>query len=351
MELKVISKPSNKVKPSTEDGWVKRVKKTQELFISHLPKDLTQYNHLPSFDIESILFNKPLSALECSQVLCDMPIKPMKCMMLIDLGCHMWTQANMEKLLLWIGKGGEKIGCLNLGKAQLTMGAWSCLFQWLSVGNIQLECLDLGQATMSLSKVKWLQGICKNELVMLEKLDLGESTWGEEHVKVFLWNLFTGYNALTRLSLSATKMPAAGVDLLMYYLQSPHCGIKVFSSGITNLGDTGLSRILDKALQKESSLEACILSEQNFNQNNADKLASVIKKNCRLQHLALLDCGWGHDIQSDLGGVKKASIKRIYIEAVQKKQDCDNLMHALESWGYKIARQCGAQSYWMTPRD
>lgn len=350
MELKVISRP-RKVKSITEDGWIKRVKKTQELFISHLPKDLTQYNHLPELELESILFNKPLSAMECGQVLSDMPIKPMQGMMLLDLGCHMWTQANMERLLLWIAKGVEKIGCLSLGKAQLTMGAWTCLFQWLSAGNIQLECLDLGQATMSMSKVKWLQSLCKNELVMLEKLDLGESTWGEEHIKVFLWNLFTGYNALTRLSLSATKMPAAGIDLLMYYLGSPHCGIKVFSSGITRLGDTGLSRILDKALQKESSLEACILSEQNFNQSNADKLASLIKQNCSLQHLAILDCGWGENIKPDLGGVNKASIKRIYIEAVQKKQDCDNLMHALESWGYKIARQCGAQSYWMTPRD
>jgi hypothetical protein len=351
MELKVISRPQKKAKPIAQDGWVKRVEKTQELFISHLPKDLTQYNHLDPLEIESVLFNKPLSALECSQVLNDLPIKPMKNMMLLDLGCHMWTQADMENLLLWISKSGEKISCLNLGKAQLTMGAWACLFHWLSAGNVQLECLDLGQAAMSLNKVKWLQDLCKNELVMLEKLDLGESVWGEEHIKVFLWNLFTGYNALTRISLSATKMPAAGIDLLMYYLQSPHCGIKVFSSGITNLGDTGLSRILDKALQKEGSLEACILSEQNFNQSNANKLACLIKQGSSLQHLAMLDCGWSQDVKPDLGGEEKASIKRIYIEAVQKKQDCDNLMHALESWGYKIARQCGAQSYWMTPRD
>ena len=237
MELKVLSKPEKT--PARKDGWIKRVEKTQELFVSHLPKDLGQYHNMEPILVESILFNQPLTLLQCSQILMDMPLQPLKNMVLLDLGCHMWSQADMEKLLLWVGKGTEKIACLNMGKAQLTMGAWSCLFHWLAAGNIQLECIDLGAATMSLAKVKWLQGLCKNELVLLEKIDFGESTWGAEHIKVFLWNLFTGYNSLTRISLSDTKMPQEGINLLMYYLQSPHCGIKVFSSGIRNLGDTG----------------------------------------------------------------------------------------------------------------
>ena len=348
MKLQVLdTSPITNTRPA---AWLLRMAKTQELFTSQLPKTLEKIPEHENVLLQSLLFNKPLSQQQYSQLFRSVSISASQEMIILDFGRQLWTQSELGVLLQWLSKSCQVIDTIKLGEAQFTMDAWKILFDWLISGGVSVECVDLGCARMSLPRVRCLHALCKSEHAGLQKLDFGESVWAMQHLKALLWDLFGPTTAITRISLSAAKIPSEGVDLLAYYIHLSHSSIKVFSSGIIALSDKALGYIIDKARQENGSLEACILSEQVFRGANAEGLASLVSTNSNLKHLALLGCEWQAEHVMPSTNEKK-SIQRVFLEGTHGGETCETLLHVFQSWGFSISRRSGNDSYWLMPRE
>ena len=347
MKLQLLEMPQKVQKQTVH--WLAGLAKNKELFTSKLPKKIDVFPEYPISAIESVVFNKPISTEEFSNLFIKAPINASERMVLIDFGKHLWTKCDMTLLKDWVSASCKTISYIQLSDAQFTIEAWKVFCNWLENHPIQLESIDLGRMRMSLPRVRSLHNVCKSRSLKLEKLDFGESVWTVAHLKAFLWNLFANKISLSRLSLSAAQISNDGLDLLLFYLSSPYCDIKVFSSGIMKMSSKALGYILDKAMQESGSLEACILSEQTFNTRNADKLANLLNRYTSLKHLALLNCEWAESYGNPEFQDSKKSIQRIFVESMSYKKDNSELIHALLSWGYEISRRTGKDGYCLKP--
>ena len=337
MKLQLLDMPT-KIHANTVQ-WLDGLAKNQELFTSKLPEKLSIFPDYNDIQIESLIFNKPITSEKHAFIFTKAPIKPCQNITLIDFGKHLWTKQDVCVLLDWLTDDCKSITYIQLCEAQFTIDAWKVLFSWLATQGVRLESLELGATRMSLPRVKSLHDACKSGKLKLEKLDFGESVWTVTHLKAFLWNLFSQPISLSRISLSAAHMSDEGLDLLMFYISSSYCPIKVFSSGIMKMSQKALGYTLD----------ACILSEQSFMLGNANKLANLVTKKTKLKHLALLNCEWDESYGTPDKIDDEKSLQRIFVESVEYKQDNSGLIHALMSWGYDITRQTGQDGYCLRP--